>query len=283
MDAGPFSINLQSGNAMLAVKYYPLPGSETVILLHGGPGVPDEMTEVREVLQPFMQVITFDQRGTGSGDHHNCTYRIEDYLLDISTIATFFGLSRFSLLGHSWGGLYAQLYAEAHPEQIARLFLCSPASGCGSAIWKMTEKEVLAYNRARATLPEWLGMGLYSLLGSLGSSRAVRRLFRQVIINYHKGFNVPPPEPEKLQKINARPITQTRREIKAHPPLRPFGQTTYPVIITYGASDAYGKSRDLVKERFPFARYETIPNCGHTPWKHNPEVFLDILTGFFRK
>ena len=283
MNAELRQVSLQSGNALLNVRLYPNPGRETVILLHGGPGVPDEMTEVRETLQPFMQVISFDQRGTGPGDHRNCTYRIEDYLLDISAIGAFFGLSRFSLLGHSWGGLYAQLYAAAHPEKIARLFLCSPASGCGAAIWKMTEREVLAYNRARATLAEWVGMGVNSLLGSLGSNRAVRRLFRQVIINYNKGFNVPPPEPEKLQKINAGPVTQTRREIKAHPPLRPFGQTTYPVIITYGASDAYGISRDLVKERFPFARYETIPDCGHTPWKHNPEVFLDILTGFFRK
>lgn len=283
MSQEPRQLSLQSGNATLAVRFYPNPGRETVILLHGGPGVPDEMTEVREILEPFMQVISFDQRGTGPGDHRNCTYRIEDYLFDISAIASFFGISRFSLLGHSWGGLYAQLYAAAHPEKIARLFLCSPASGCGSAIWKMTEREVLAYNRSRATLPEWVGMGVNSLLGSLGSSRAVRRLFRQVIINYHKGFGVPPPEPEKLQKINAGPVTQTRREIKAHPPLRPFGETPYPVIITYGDADAYGESREFVLNRFPHAQVEIIPHCGHTPWKHNPQAFSEILTAFFRE
>ncbi len=283
MNHEPRQFSLQSGNALLNVRFYPNPGRETVILLHGGPGVPDEMTEVRETLQPFMQVISFDQRGTGPGDHRRCTYRIDDYLLDIRNIAAYFRLTTFSLFGHSWGGLYAQLYASAHPEQITRLFLCSPASGCGREIWTMTEKEVLAYNRSRATLPEWLGMGLYSLFGSLGCSRAVRRLFRQVIINYHKGFNVPPPEPEKLRKINARPVTQTRREIKAHPPLKPFGQTTYPVIITYGDADAYGESREFVLKRFPEARIEIIPHCGHTPWKHNPKAFSELVKAFFTK
>lgn len=263
------------------VKHYPNPGKETVILLHGGPGVPDEMTEVREVLQPFMQVITFDQRGTGPGDHSRCTYRIEDYIQDVRNIAAYFGLVKFCLFGHSWGGLYAQLFAAKYPAMLSKLFLCSPASGCGREIWAMTEKEVLAYNRQRSTMPEWMGMGWNSLLGALGSDKAVRRLFLQVITNYNKGFLMPPPDPEKLSKVNSRPINLTRREIKLHPPLGTFGKTPYPVMITYGDVDACGKSREFVLSRFTDAQVEIVPQCGHTPWKHNPDAFKELLTLFF--
>jgi proline iminopeptidase len=283
MNAEPRHLSLQSGNATLAVRFYPNPGRETVILLHGGPGVPDEMTEVREVLQPFMQVVSFDQRGTGPGRHRNCTYSLADYIDDILNIANEFKISRFCIFGHSWGGLYAQLFAAYHPDRVSKIFLCSPASGCGRDIWAMTEREVLAYNRERSTLPEWIGMGWNSLLGAMGCSPAVRRLFLQVIRNYNQGFDVPPPDPEKLRKVNAPPVNRTRREIKKHAPLQPFGETAYPVTITYGDADAYGRSREFVLQRFPFARVVIIPQCGHTPWKHNPTAFSEILKHFFSK
>ncbi len=277
----PETFVIQSGNCSIEAKLYSRAGTDTVILLHGGPGVPDEMTEVRETLGQKYQVITFEQRGTGKGNHSKCTYTIADYLQDINNLAVFFKLTAFHLFGHSWGGLYAQLYADKNPEMILSLFLCSPASGCGPIIWKMTEREVLQYNRRRSTTLEWLGMGVNSLLGMMGSDQACRRLFRQVIINYHKGYPVDPPEPEKLAKINADPVNRTRPFIVAYPSLGSFGHTNYPVIVTYGDDDAYGKSREYVYERLPEARFEIIPECGHTPWKHNPVAFLKLLKDFY--
>jgi proline iminopeptidase len=275
------NITLQNHNALLAVKLYPRPAAETVILLHGGPGVPDEMTEVREFLGKYMQVITFDQRGTGSDKCKNCTFSIAEYISDINIIAAFFNLGKFHLFGHSWGGLYAQVYAREFSERITSLFLCSPASGTGRKIWGLTEKEVFEYNRSRSTNKEWMMMGINSLLGLLGSNNAYRRLFKQVIINYHKGFNVAPPEPEKLAKINSRAANKTRQVIRQYPPLPDFGKTPYPVMITYGQYDAYGKSKEYVFERFPFANTIFIPDCGHTPWKHNLSEFKKILNDFY--
>lgn len=277
----PQTFLIPSGNCLIEAKLYSRPGRDTVILLHGGPGVPDEMTEVRETLSQKYQVITFDQRGTGTGDHRRCTYSIKDYLQDVNSLAAFFELSSYHLFGHSWGGLYAQLYAAEHPEKLLSLFLCSPASGSGPTIWKMTQREVLKYLKHRSTRLEWFGMGVNSLLGMLGSNCACRRLFRTVIINYHKGYHVDPPEPDKLAKINAPPVNRTRPFIVAYPPLSPFGHTNYPVMVTYGDNDAYGKSREFVYERFPEARFEVVPACGHTPWKHNPAFFLNLLKDFY--
>jgi len=276
----PGDIILPNGDARLAVRFYARPDSETVILLHGGPGVPDEMAEVREFLTEYMQVITFDQRGTGSDRCKKCTFSMAEYLSDINCIASYFNLVKFHLFGHSWGGLYAQLYAREFPHRIASLFLCSPGSGCGK-LWKQTEKEVYRYNRSRSTNCEWVMMGVNALRGALGSDRAYQRLFRQIIINYHKGYNVPPPEPEKLAKINSRAAIKARNAIKSYPEMEIFGKTPYPVIITYGQFDAYGDSRKHVFERFPEARTAIIPDCGHTPWKHNKYGFEKILVSFY--
>ncbi len=118
-------------------------------------------------------------------------------------------------------------------------------------------------------------------MGLLGSQQAYRNLFRQIIINYHKGYGVEPPDEEKLARINSRAGTKTRLAIKKHPPLEVFGKTPYPVIITYGQFDAYGKSRQWIIGRFPDAQLTIIPNSGHTPWKHNLADFRNILQLFY--
>jgi proline iminopeptidase len=74
------------------------------------------MTEVREWAHSRMQVITFEQRGIGMNDCGDYTFTMADYINDINNIARFFEIKKFHLFGHSWGGLYAQLYAEEFPK-----------------------------------------------------------------------------------------------------------------------------------------------------------------------
>jgi proline iminopeptidase len=276
----PKVINIPSGNAVLKVCFYPKPQAPTIILLHGGPGVPDDMTEIRDWLCQRMQVINFDQRGTGEDVYTGCTFTMDDFVSDLNTLAAYFNLEQFHLFGHSWGGLYAQIYAMYHPQRILSLFLCSPASGTGNQ-WKITEKEIFRYNLSRSSVWEILGMAFYTVMGMTGYKTAYRRLFRQIIINYHKGYAVDPPDEEKLKRINSRAGLYTRRQIKKYAELPDFGVTPYPVMITYGQFDAYGASREFVLRRFKYATTTIIPKSGHTPWKHNWPGFLSVLEQFY--
>ncbi len=271
---------LHNGSASLYTTLYRRPSAETIVLLHGGPGVPDDMTEICDFLSPYYQVLKFEQRGSGRGINDPCTFQIQEYISDLEVIRKHYSLTRFHLFGHSWGGVYAQLYARVHSQNILSLFLCSPASGTGK-IWTMAEREIFMYNYRRATALEWLGMVRDFVAGILGSKTAYRRLFRQLIINYHKGYNVDAPDDEKISGIGSRAGTLTRREIKKHPPIDSFGITPYPVLITYGEHDAYGKSREHQIARFPGARLQIIPSSGHTPWKHNLPYFQSLLRDFY--
>ena len=86
---------------LLNVTIYPLQNAETVILLHGGPGVPNAMEEVANLLREKYQIIYFEQRGTGNSLCTNCSYKMEDYISDIEVIAKSFLLDSFHLFGHS--------------------------------------------------------------------------------------------------------------------------------------------------------------------------------------
>jgi proline iminopeptidase len=128
---------------------------ETIVLLHGGPGVPDYLQPVASILNSTFQTIRFDQRGVGASSATEETYDLEGYVSDLDAIVKTVDDRPIHLFGHSWGGLLAQIYAASRPEMIRSLFLSSPSSGTG-VVWKQMEREVVAYNRRQATSIEWL-------------------------------------------------------------------------------------------------------------------------------
>lgn len=109
-------ILVESGTARLWTTIYPRSGAETVILLHGGPGLPGNFSSLLSRLRPRYQVIHFDQRGTGRSPVKEADYTLAAYIDDLNALGEHFEVSSFHLFGHSWGGLYAQLYAEEHPD-----------------------------------------------------------------------------------------------------------------------------------------------------------------------
>ncbi|MCF6343877.1 MAG: alpha/beta hydrolase [Devosiaceae bacterium] len=273
-------IKITSGNATLAVKLYPKENAQTVILLHGGPGVPDEMQEVVALLKQKYQVIGFEQRGVGNSLCNDCEYLMEEYISDIDAIAKYFELDSFHLFGHSWGGLYAQIYFEKNPNKIKSLFLVSPSSGTNE-VWKQVQGEVLAYNQNSVSLLTWVKMGFDSLLGMLGSDVAYQKLFKQVVQNYNKNYGGGTLSDEVLRKIRAEPINKTAKQIGLYSMLEKNQTSQVPIIITYGEDDIYGESKRLLYDRFPSAEPIILKNSGHIPWKHSPEEFSKILKSFY--
>jgi proline iminopeptidase len=275
------TLTVENKETKLFVSVYPNEKRETIILLHGGPGVPDNLTRVAELLEDNFQIISFHQRGTSLSPCSNRDYSIDSYLTDIDSIARNFNIRKFHLFGHSWGGLYAQIYAEKHPANILSLFLCSPGSGTGRQ-WQETEKEVMKFNNSKCSFSELLGLGYNSLRGRLGNDRAYQKLFEQVIKNYNKGFTITDVLTFDLQSVKAVPINLTRKELLKYPLLKNVPDPLCKVTVTYGTEDIYGDSKKYVKERFPTAEFITIENCGHLPWFHNMAAFQKVLYNHFK-
>lgn len=276
------SLVITSIYTKLFVTVYPKQDAETVILLHGGPGVPMPFSSLAKFLAQKYQVITFDQRGTARSpaDAH-ASFSMDEYVADIDTIARHFNLKSFHLFGHSWGGLYAQIYAEQRPEKIQSMFLVSPGSGTG-AQWKQVEREVFAFNTRHTNWYEWMRMGLMSFLGALGSDRAYQILFKQVLTNYYRDFDPAFHATDTMVAfVRARPTDATRKQIVAYHPLAPMAHTPFPVCVMYGEKDIYTESKRYVRERFPHAQFIEIPRAGHLPWKQNSEAFYEILKKFY--
>ncbi len=110
------------------------PGAPLVVVLHGGPG--DDYRYVEPLLgevdgrslSDAHEVVTFDQRGSGLSRRH----RAEDislaaYLADLEALIDHFAPGQpVILIGHSWGGMYAAMYMNAHPDRVAGAVLLEP-------------------------------------------------------------------------------------------------------------------------------------------------------------
>ncbi|MEO6470105.1 MAG: alpha/beta fold hydrolase, partial [Acidimicrobiia bacterium] len=165
-----------------------------VLLLHGGPGCPDYLAPVAACLSVRFRAVTFDQRGVGASPA-NGTFDIADYVADIEAVRCHLGVETMHVLGHSWGGLLAQLYANDHPARVASLVLANSATGVGEQ-WKQTEHEVLAYNRHRSGLPGFAVLGCWAAASRLpgrAGDAAGRRMLARVWKNYFSNPATAPP------------------------------------------------------------------------------------------
>ncbi|HEU5259957.1 MAG TPA: alpha/beta hydrolase [Gemmatimonadales bacterium] len=100
-----------------------------IVVLHGGPGAHhDYLLPQYDRLARGRALLYYDQRGGGrSPVPREAPVGWRDHVADLDTLRASWGFERLTLLGYSWGGLLAVLYALEHPERIARLALVSPA------------------------------------------------------------------------------------------------------------------------------------------------------------
>lgn len=276
------TVVIDNNGNKLHSKVYLNKDKETIILLHGGPGVPDDLLPVVDLLKDTFQVITFHQRGTKLSPCINHDYSMNAYVNDIQSIKKHFKLTSFHLWGHSWGGLYAQIYAQKYPGNLLSLFLCSTASGT-NIHWKQTEKEVMDFNKSSTSFLQWLKMGWYSSSGYMGNNKSYQKLFQQVIKNYNKKFQ--PINTSvfsfSLNNVKAKPINKTRPEIIKYPLLLKNSKPNYKISIVYGEFDIYKVSKKFVFDRYPSASVKNIKDSGHLPWLHNPFEFKKVVSHFY--
>jgi proline iminopeptidase len=273
--------------AKLAVYSRGATREDPVILLHGGPGVPDYLAGVAELLAPRLRVIRYDQRGTGRSVDHDGRFGLAEHLEDLEAIRAAHGFERVGLFGHSWGGTLAQLYARRHPERVAKMFLCDSGIGLGKD-WKEMEKAVMAHNRSRGGKFGFALMGLYQLVSMLPGGPGdigARRLMALVWRNYFDPpSSAPPPGVSWLEGVRSEPMHGTRRAaIEAEASL--LNGIALPsctqILILFGSDDIYGATAERLFARYPDARHVVLENTGYLPWLQNPEAFRSELCAFF--
>ncbi len=101
-------------------KSYGDPHSERLLILHGGPGAHhDYLLPQMLKLAERRHLIFYDQRGGGqSRDDSREAITWETHVADLAAVIAEFELGAATIVGYSWGGLLAMLYATKTGQQV---------------------------------------------------------------------------------------------------------------------------------------------------------------------
>lgn len=104
-----------------------------VVVLHGGPGVPDMAGDAvffGQLTGDGFDVYVYDQLGAGRSARLTdpTGYGIDRDVADLEEIRRTIGADRMVLVGHSYGGALATAYLAAFPDRVESLVLSSPAA-----------------------------------------------------------------------------------------------------------------------------------------------------------
>ncbi len=160
-----------------------------LVFLHGGPGYNSVNFErsVLPLLEQQLRVVVLDQRGCGrSSGGHDAPLGMAPTIADLERLRERLGIARWSVVGHSFGGMVALAYQARHPERVARLVLVETSADMQAALEHQVEATAAM---AQARFPEHASaiaaiveedapplarlMRLYSVIGRVPLQRAL--------------------------------------------------------------------------------------------------------------
>ncbi|MDP9073577.1 MAG: alpha/beta hydrolase [Actinomycetota bacterium] len=103
-----------------------------LLLLHGFAGAKEDFTEwIDPLAAAGWHAFAYDQRGNGASAHPagEAAFSLQILEQDLLDVVDQLGWDRFVLLGHSMGGMVAQLFALEFPERLAGLILMGTSHG----------------------------------------------------------------------------------------------------------------------------------------------------------
>jgi len=105
-----------------------LGGKQHLILLHGWMGCKESWVRQIPYFARDVAVVAPDLRGFGQSSKPRRGYRFDEYIRDIEGLYDIIGIRKAHILGQSFGGIIAQLFALAHPERVNSLILWATRS-----------------------------------------------------------------------------------------------------------------------------------------------------------
>ena len=273
-----------------------------VLVIHGGPGVPflQPMSGLESLAGEY-QFHYYDQRGSGQStrpfdrfDSPNTyenmtaleqTLGLGAQIADIERIRQILGEEKLILVGHSWGGFLASLYAAEFPERVEALILVSPAT-----MLVMPQEEADLFDTVRARLPQGeqaafdafmddyfdFGSGLFQK--SEADLIAMQVQFAEY---YGVAMEINTTFPEQGQPGGWMVWAQYLSLGQKHDYRPALQKVAVPALVLHGADDLQSESASRAyAEVFPNAQFAVIAEASHFSFEEQPEEFARLVAEF---
>jgi proline iminopeptidase len=270
-------------------------GRDTIVVLHGGPGL--DIGYLAPDLEPLAQshvLIFYDQRGAGKSTliSDSSSVSIDKHIDDLEAVRQYFKLNKLKLLGHSWGALLAARYVLKYEQHVSKIVFSSPAPLRRHPYWQ----------QASPIITRWMDSATLTKVRDLNRARFDTTIdarkscdaFWKIYINGYFG------DPLDTATINrmlggfcSGSSASIRNGMKINPYVlasignwdwrNDFNHLNVPVLTITGNSDI--NPSEVMHEwdqAFPNSKLVLIDGAGHYPQVEKPLIYFENVRAFLR-
>ncbi|UTR08993.1 alpha/beta hydrolase [Evansella sp. LMS18] len=215
-----------------------------VVLLSGGPGMYNNLMPLSHLLEDVCEVVMFDPAGCGRSSYDGNGYDIEASLQDIEAIRKEYGISKWLVIGHSWGADLGFAYSLKYPDSLLGYVSISGTGIQNDRDWKKEYK----YNK------EAIGEPLQEL--KYEHNKVVHRS----LINSWRDFIK---QPELLKEIS---------------------QLELPSLFIYAEKDIRPSwPIEQLANLIPGSAYINIKEAEHYIWLNKKQELTSVIKSFLKE
>ncbi len=268
------------------IHYRTFGAGKPLLIINGGPGMNSEGFEgMARTLSQHCMTIIYDQRGTGQSKLQtldSTTVTMDLMIDDIEALRKQLNIDKWSILGHSFGGIVVSYYATKHPETIDKIILSS--SG-GVDLGLLTD--VQSSIDSKLTKTELDSVNYWSAKIAAGDTSHFARLHRGLNLAHAYVIN-----PKFIPVIGER-LTQGNQTVNqliwndlqrinfnCTEKLKSYNK---PVLIIQGKEDIVSKAiAEKSHQAFKNSRIVYMDHSIHYGWLDNPEVYFKEVNEFLK-
>jgi len=278
-----FALSSFTTSDNVTLNYETLGHGDPVVILSGGPGFAvGYMKPVAEVVARHHQAVMFEQRGTGRSavaGYDSLTF--DSAVADLDALREELKVKKLTIVGHSWGGMLAMLYAQAHPDRVERIVLID--SGGPSIEFMESFSKNLA---ARATAEDldtaayWRDPERRKANPHHAAVEALKARTPAYFYDRRKGLEFA----KQLHDdgYDPRVFSALGRSFDKYDVRDGMKKLDVPVLIIHGRNDPLIAGEEL-HAGIPGSKLVWIEKSGHFPWLEQPVAFRNAIEPFLSK
>ena len=282
--------------------YYEIHGENndnTLVYFHGGPGASClDFTAQAKKLSSELKVIIFDQCGVLRSDRimEEESYGMDIQVAMVEEMRKKLNIDKWSVLGHSYGGMLACLYAHTYPSSVNKLILDCPSldfidSSKSTAYYLSDYISKSDDNEAKALLKKikttdytdkTVIFDLTSLLGHIKDMQLRNYLHGITYEEYAKNAYAEAIPNEMWAKSETHMMKLIEEEKMIENFLPMLKDIRNPLLLINGLYDPACSENQIryIKENIENARQVLFENSGHFPRIEEPAKYTQCVIEF---